>query len=59
VGVPPREPGVRALAEKGDRLGADAASSLEHPAGTRVGGIAVQNIDQSRRLIVKTLVLRG
>ena len=52
-----RETGIRALTGKRDRLAADATSTLEHRAPSRVCGIGMQKLDQRRRLIVKTLAL--
>jgi hypothetical protein len=52
-----RKPGSRAPLGKRDRLGADAASSLQHRASRRVPGVGVQQFDQRSRLIPQTLIL--
>ena len=52
-----REARTGAPLGQGDRLGADAAPDLEHPAPARVGGVGMQQVDQRTGLILQALVL--
>lgn len=54
-----REAGIRAPSSQGDRLGADAASGLQHRACGWVGGVGVQQIDQRSGLILQPFVSPG
>ena len=52
-----REARIGAPLGQGDRLGADAAPNLEHPAPARVSGVGMQQVDQRTGLILQALVL--